>query len=237
MKILSTMRAGRVVRLALYSPREKNPTGRRRTAPTISREDKERANLRHSYEKLALRIFANFEPGDWWVTLTYRDEYRPPDRATSKPYWRKFIRQLRKARNANGETIKYIYCTQRTTSDGRLFLHHHMILRCEDVSDKELILNSWKWGDIKRCRHLRDMADLWSKAHYMCREPLELGVRVPGEQMWTPSRGLIQPQTTYTIIDSDNIDITVPVGCAELTAPTQLPDYGGYKSILYYEPL
>lgn len=66
MKILSTMRAGRVIRQSLYSPRDANPQKRHR-AVSISKEDKKRANLKTSYEKLLMLVCANFEPGDWWV--------------------------------------------------------------------------------------------------------------------------------------------------------------------------
>lgn len=234
MKILSTLRAGPVVRLTLYSPREKNPNQHHR-AMSVSLEDKKRANLKTSYEKLTMKVFANFSPGDWWITLSYEDQYLPADREASRVYWHKFIRPIRKARKANGETLKYIYCTQLTTSDGGIRLHHHMILRAEDDSDKELVLESWRWGIVKRCRRLKDIEDLKSKSNYMCREPRTLGVHIPGEQMWTPSRGLITPKPTYTIVENDAIDISVPVGCVELADPIQLPDYGGYKSILYFE--
>lgn len=66
----------------------------------------------------------------------------------------------------------------------------------------------------------------------MCREPRELGVYVPGEQMWTASRGLVRPKFEYTAIDNDAVDITVPVGCTQLSDPVQLPGYGGYKTII-----
>lgn len=236
MKILSEMRAGRVVRLSLYCPRQPNPNNRRR-AVSISREDKKRANLKTSYEKLAMKVFANFSPGDWWVTLTYEDQYLPADREGSRVYWRKFMRNLRKVRKSNGEALKYIYCTQLTTSNGGRRLHHHMILRFEDDTDEDLIRKSWRWGTVNKIRRLRDMDDLLDKSHYMCREPRELGVHVPGEQMWTASRGLIQPKATYTTIDNDSLDISVPVGCTALAEPIQLPDYGGYKTIIYCEPV
>ena len=45
MKILKTMRAGRVTRQSLYSPRDPNPNQRRR-AIGISKEDKQQANLK-----------------------------------------------------------------------------------------------------------------------------------------------------------------------------------------------
>ena len=79
MKILKTMRAGRVVRQALYPPKDPNPNGRRR-AISVSKEDMQRANLKTSYEKLLMLMCANFSPGDWWVTLTYDDDHLPETR-------------------------------------------------------------------------------------------------------------------------------------------------------------
>ena len=63
----------------------------------------------------------------------------------------------------------------------------------------------------------------------------KVGVYVPGEQMWTGSRGLIRPKPVYTTIDNDAIDIAVPSGCTALDDPVQLPGYGGYKAIIYVE--
>lgn len=234
MKILSTMRAGRVVRQSLYSPRDPNPN-RRRNAISIPKEEKQRANLKTSYEKLLMLMCANFTPGDWWVTLSYDDDHLPDDRNASHPYWRKFMRKMRKYRKLNKDPLVYVYCTQLTTRDGGRRLHHHMVMRFEDDSDAERIRSLWEWGFIY-CRKLKDFDEILDKAHYMCREPRELGVYVSGEQMWTPSRGLVRPRFEYAAIDNDAVDISVPVGCTELCPPVQMPGYGGYKTIIYVEP-
>lgn len=234
MKILSTLRAGRVVRQVLYAPKEPNPNQRRRGI-SISKEDKQKANLKTSYEKLLMLVCANFSPGDWWVTLSYDDDHLPQTREESKKPFRKFIRMFRKYRKANKESLKYVYCTQLTTRDGGIRLHHHMIMRWEDDSDKEKFYSLWEGGEIVYARKLKDFEDIKDKAGYMCREPRELGVHIPGEQMWTGSRGLYRPVPEYTMIDNDSIDISVPVGCIELCEPVQIPGYGGYKAILYYE--
>lgn len=233
MKILSTMRAGRVVRQALYNPREPNPNQRRRSV-SVSKEDKQRANLKTSYEKLLMLMCANFSPGDWWVTLTYDDEHLPAKREDAQPYWRKFMRWYRKYRRSNKEPLLYVYCTQLTTRGGGYRLHHHMVMKFEDEEDAERIRSLWTWG-YTHIRKLKSFEELVDKAHYMCREPRELGVYVAGEQMWTGSRGLIRPKFEYTTIDNDAVDISVPVGCTELSEPVQLPGYGGYKTIIYYE--
>ena len=234
MKILSTMRAGRVVRLALYSPRDPNPNTRRR-AISIPKEEKKRANLKTSYEKALMLTCANFEPGDLWVTLSYRDADLPPDKDSSKKPWRKFMRLLRREYTKNGDPMKYIYCTQITTRDGGQRVHHHMIIKCYDDSDREIIKKCWLFGDVIYIRYLRDYDDILDKVHYMCREPRELGVQIPGEQMWTASRGLTRPKFEYKVIDNDSVDISVPTGCTALSDPLQLPGYGGYKALIYCE--
>lgn len=232
-KILSTIRAGRVIRQTLFSPRERSPNARRR-AVGISAEDKKKANLKTSYEKLLMLACANFSPGDWWVTLTYTDQYLPASRKASRPYWGKSMRGYRKYRKDNADPLRYVYCTQLTTSHGGQRLHHHMILRFEDDLDRERLESLWAWGHV-HMRKLRDWDDILDKVHYMCREPRELGVCVPGEQMWTASRGLARPVQTYTTFDSDSVDISVPAGCTALSEPIQLPGYGGYKTIIYIE--
>ena len=234
MKILSTLRAGRVIRQVLYSPKEPNPS-RRHRAMSISKEDKQKANLKTSYEKLLMLLCANFSPGDWWITLSYDDDHLPRTREESKKPFRKFMRLFRKYRKANDEPLKYVYCTQLTTRAGGRRLHHHMIMRWEDDSDRERIISLWEGGEIVYIRKLKSFEEILDKARYMCREPRELGVYVPGEQMWTASRGLVRPKPQYITIDSDSVDINVPVGCTELSEPVQIPGYGGYKAIIYYE--
>lgn len=233
MKILSTLRAGRVVRQSLYSPRDPNPN-RHHRAISISAEDKKRANLKTSYEKLLMLVCANFAPGDWWVTLTYTDAFLPATREESRKYWRTFMRRYRKYRKADKDPLIYVYCTQLTTRDGGIRLHHHMILRYEDDMDFERLESLWSFGHV-HARRLRDWDEVLDKVHYMCREPRELGVYVPGEQMWTASRGLYRPKFEYTTIDNDAVDIAVPSGCTALSDPIQLPGYGGYKTILYID--
>ena len=234
MKVLSTLRAGRVVRQVLFSPRDPNPNQRRRGI-SISKEDKQRANLKTSYEKLLMLMCANFSPGDWWITLSYDDAHLPADRESSKKPFRKFIRAFRKYRKGNGEALKYVYCTQLTTKNGGRRLHHHMVMRWEDDTDRDRIAALWEGGEVVYVRKLKGFEDIIDKAHYMCREPRELGVHVPGEQMWTGSRGLIRPKPQYVTIDNDSIDIDIPVGCTKLQNPIEIPGYGGYKAILYYE--
>ena len=235
-KIISTIRAGRVVRQILFTPKELNPNQTRRGIG-ISKEDKLRANLKTSYEKLLMLVCANFSPGDWWVTLSYDDAHLPKTKEESKRPFRRFIRRFRKYRKVNKEALKYVYCTQLTTRDGGIRLHHHMILRWEDDSDKEQLYTLWEGGEIVYARKLKDFEDILAKVHYMCREPRELGVHVSGEQMWTASRGLIRPKPEYIRIDNDSIDINIPVGCTQLSEPVQIPGYGGYKAILYYEKI
>ena len=163
------------MRQSLYNPREPNPNQRHRPIG-ISKEDKQKANLKTSYEKLLMLACANFSPGDWWVTLTYEDEFLPGSREESKPYWRKYMRYMRKYRKSNNEPLLYVYCTQLTTRGGGIRLHHHMIMRFEDDADEDKILGNWIWGKIKRARKLKDWDDVLDKVHYMCREPRELGV-------------------------------------------------------------
>lgn len=235
MKILSTLRAGRVVRQVLFTPKYPNPNQARRGI-SISKEDKQKANLKSSYEKLLMLMCANFSPGDWWITLTYDDDHLPADKEASKKPFRKFMRCFRKYRKDNKDPLLYVYCTQLTTRNGGIRLHHHMVMRWEDDADRERIESLWESGNVY-IRKLKDYKEILDKAHYMCREPRELGVHVPGEQMWTGSRGLVRPKPQYMTIDNDSVDISVPTGCTELQGRVEIPGYGGYKAIIYYENL
>ena len=235
MKILATMRAGRVVRQMLYSPRDPNPNRTRRKM-SISKEDKLKANLKTSYEKFLMLTYANFSPGDLFVSFSYDDLHLPDSREGAIKCFRKFMRLFRKYRKKYGDPLVYAYCTQVTTENGGRRLHHHMLLRYEDESDIERIKTLWDNG-FADILWIKDMEHLSDRVGYMTREPRVLGVRVPGEQMWTTSRGMVRPKFEYITINSDSADINIPTGCVALEDPVQMPGYGGYKSIIYMEPI
>ena len=174
------MRAGRVVRQALYSPRDPT-TNTRRRAISISAEDKKRANLKTSYEKLLMLACANFLPGDWWVTLTYDDTFLPESREESRKYWRKSMRWYRKYRKDNKDALRYVYCTQLTTSRGGQRLHHHMILRYEDDMDQEKLESLWQWG-MCICANSRTGTRFWTKSTTCAGNPASLGSTFPANR-------------------------------------------------------
>lgn len=236
MKNLSTKQAGRLVRVVVYTVSGRTDSRPVRAARRhITSEARQKINIRTSRDKLEMVLAANFDAGDLWITLTYDDDHLPPNRNEARKWLQRFIRKLRKVRTARGRPIKYVYCTQRILDDGSHRLHHHMILNACGPEDYEDILSLWDCGQDVYIKKLEDDFDLCDKATYMCHEPRDWGKPKAGEQMWTPSRGLLRPTST-TEPAPDTMTLIVPPGAVEVEHVEDRCEYGDWAYLKYWLP-
>lgn len=84
----------------------------------------------------------NFEEHDYWVTLTYKKEERPPDLKTAKGQVQKLLRKLRDWYKRKGVMLKYIVVTEYGIRGG---VHHHLVLNRIPGIDVELV-KQWIYG-------------------------------------------------------------------------------------------
>lgn len=70
-----------------------------------------------------------------FITLTYEDEYLPPDGSLYKSHFQKFMKRLRKQSDAK---LKFFHCGEYGASDKTLRPHYHAILFGMDFPDKQL---------------------------------------------------------------------------------------------------
>ena len=236
MKRKKTTRAGRLVRTVIYTvPMSSDPPKTRAGRHRISSEAQARLNVRTSRDKLELLLAANFGKGDLWITLTYDDAHLPADRAGARKILRQFIGALRKHRRARGQTLRYVYCIQEILEDGSRRLHHHMILNGVDAGDPELIASLWPWGDVD-ANPIDDDQAVTAIATYMCHEPIEHGRPRIGEQMWTPSKGLIRPETVTVDIPDDDVTLQAPPGAVTVENDGRRTEFGEYAYLKYWLP-
>ena len=126
-KIIKQVRAGRLVCAVVYTSPTAGDTPKareqKRRASTAARE---KLNARTSFQKLERTLAANFDNGDLFITLTYRDEALPEEKAAAMGRVKRFLRKLREARKARGKPLHYIYVTEGANPGGRL--HHHLVV-------------------------------------------------------------------------------------------------------------
>ncbi len=239
MKKLKTMRAGRLVRSVVYTAPSRQPDSPKPRGPRrqISTEAQARFNLLKSTDKLEMLIALNFPSGFWWVTLTYDDAHLPEDRKAAGQIMRKYIRKLRAAWKLKGKDLLYIYCTQQVQDDGSLRLHHHMVLSAADggKDDFDTIRALWTYGSNIYIEWQDDDQAVTDKATYMTHEPRDHGKPRPGEQTWTPCRGLKRPEVE-TIDVPDEVTLEAPAGAVTIERDGTRNEWGEFAFIKYWLP-
>lgn len=118
------------------------PGQQRQKRKKATPEQIERIN-QYNREKLARRkLRTHFRVNDYFVTLTYRREARPPDMETAKLHFSQFMKKIRKAYQKRGAEVKWMRNIEVGTKNG---WHIHLVIN--RISDTDLILaNSWPHG-------------------------------------------------------------------------------------------
>ena len=241
-KRIKTVRAGRLVFGVCYSQAMPGEPAKARAAKSKCSTDARRAlNFRAAWQKLRLILAANFGRGDLWVTLTYDDAHLPDGRKAAKKRMALFLDKLREARKRAGEELRYVYCTEELTDDGRRRLHHHMVLGASRArADYELIRSLWTDGsniEIRRLGEHEDYGDDFLElAKYMTKErDPEAKTIAVGDKSWVSSRNLARPEVESELV-GDNVTITAPPGARIIDTDQKRNEYGSYDYMVYLLP-
>ena len=233
-KRLITVTAGRMVRILLYDQSSVTDEPKARAAKTqASSPGRMALNARTSTEKLEEVLAANFDRGDLFLTLTYRNA--PSSREAALRMLGVFLRRLRAARAARGETLRYVKNAEHLRDDGSEGRWHHHLVVNGTGADYEEIRELWSsWGDnVDFEGLLSDGEDYGSRARYMCKERPPLG-----KQCWTPSRGLRRPKRVSELVDAalTITDKSLPAGAVILDAHEKHNEWGSYVYYKYLLP-
>lgn len=225
-----SIRAGRLCLVTLTSmPLPRDPDYVRAEKSRCTSLAQQKLNLKYSCQKLELLLAANFDHHDYYVTLTYDNDHLPADRAAAVKRIQRFIRQLRRHRQARGQELKYIYTTEGL-HDKRL--HHHIVINGYD--DEEIIRSLWTDGNTDASAF--DLKQVTALASYMTKEPLEHGKAQVGKRCWSPSRNLAKPVIESEIV-SDDLTLAPPLNATVLDQPPVVrTEFGAFAYIKYLLP-
>ena len=146
-----TIIAGQIVKTIIYTAPEPLDGKRARAEKSRMTSAAQKAmNDRAARGRLEMLLAANFTGKDLFVTLTYRDEDLPPNRATAVKLLRGFIKTFRTHRKARDQELKYIYTTEEKHGEARL--HHHLVINGTGA-DMEIIRSLWSYGDVVDMEH------------------------------------------------------------------------------------
>lgn len=162
----------------------------RREKPTA--EAVKAQNHRRRVKWLQMLILANFHPGDFHTTLSYRKEERPGSAEEANQRIQKFLRKLRREYRKQGIELKYIYVTE---IGARGACHHHLLLQnLPDIMN--LVRKYWPYGH-EDYKPLYEEGAFEKLAEYLVKK--ETKEDVPGTS-YHRSRNLILPREKKEMI-------------------------------------
>lgn len=185
-------RAGATLEVVKHIPVKYRTKEIRGPSDKKTKEEMQKANMLQAVRKLARKINANFRPGDFHITLTYRRENRP-DPETAKVVIRKFLEKMRNRYRKTGYMFKYILVTEYKSKS----LHHHLI--CNNINDGEkttvdYVREYWRGNGNPKFVSLYDTGEYTELAAYLIKETEKTFRESPEKQRYTCSRNLVDPK-------------------------------------------
>lgn len=152
---------------------EENHTGRY-GAPGEKRAVREKAtpeeiakvNRLNKTKRCRRKMRTYFQPGDYYLTLTYRKELRPADMEGAKEDWRHLRRVLAREYRKAGIPFRWI---RNIECGSKGAWHIHLILKRIPEIDK-VIVRGWKAGKVI-WQAMTDEGDFRKLAEYMTKTP------------------------------------------------------------------
>lgn len=174
-------------------------------AGTGTPADMEAYNYELAVIKLTQIINANFGTDDWFVTLHYERDKRPPDLETARKQLSKYINRLKKEYELAEAEFKWVKTTAYGSRGG---IHHHVVI--PKGLSMQLIQSVWK-ETIKAshkarpadCRALYDTGEYSSLAAYFCQQADKSGVKEKHCRRFTCSRNIVRPKAEEPVWVSD----------------------------------
>ena len=201
--------AGATVEIERYYTGQYRKQGQKRKPKQKESSEEIKAKYnRRAEKKLRRLINANFSPGDYHLTLSYKKNKGDPERSPEemKEDIRKFLRGMRKDCKDRGIELKYIHVPEIGEKGAR---HHHLVI---NKVDTDIISKNWKWGffgvrPLDSSRNWRRLAAYLLK--YSCKA-IGTEFELSGKR-WNASRNLIHPVPTVTVITKRDYFKQVPV--------------------------
>ena len=160
-------------------------------------EKQKNVNDRNSKKKLIRLIHENFYTGDYWCTLTFKDE--PADLESAEKLSKNFFRRINRARKKKGlENAKYVYVIEEGTYGTERF-HLHMIM--DNGLSKEEVEQKWGLGlvNIRTLNYYKE-ENFIGVCKYMMKDEetyKRTAFRLKGKRRWGSSKGnLVIPKAS-----------------------------------------
>ena len=180
---------------------------------------KAKLNRLKSCDKMEQLLYCNFQSGDLYITLTYREECLPGVRKEVMNDFKYFIKQLRALRRARGQECRYIYTIEHKHGEGRW--HIHLVLNGTGRGDMMEVKRCWRngWAKVDYLTMTRGE----ELARYLSKERPD-GV---GDHPWMASRGLRRPIVESSIVPDSALP-QIPPGAVVKVREQQHNQFGDF---------
>ena len=154
-----------------------------------SSEDQKNLNDRNAKKKFIRLIHENFYTGDYWCTLTFKEE--PEDLETVEKLSQNFFRRINRARKKKGlENAKYVYVIEEGSLGTERF-HLHLII--DNGLSKEEVEQKWGLGIVEvRTLNYYKEENFIGVCKYMMKDEetyQRTACRIKGKRRWGGSKG------------------------------------------------
>lgn len=158
--------ANAIERVDYHDNGSRAPGEARRKKRKPTPEQVEKINQANRERTCRHKLRANFEPADYFTTLTYAKELRPADMDAAKKDWQIFVRRVRKEYKKRGQELKWIRNIEVGT---RGAWHIHMVINRIQETDV-IIAAAWAHGRILN-QLLYERGEFAKLAEYITKTP------------------------------------------------------------------
>ena len=154
----------------------------------VTPEAVRRNNLRIARSKLRMLIDNNFVSGDWYLTLTFKNQTSLQE---AKEVIKKFNRKLRDLYRKENHELKYIYIVE-----GKKRIHFHILISQGIDITPELMKALWPYGYTKIEMYRGEAEDAIALAKYFLKEKEQAITNEKSgiKQRWVASLNLDKPE-------------------------------------------
>lgn len=244
-----TFIGGNLVKIIEYTPPFPNDSPQiRREKRKVSRLAQKAQNFKHAQDRLEMKLAANFNSQDYFVTFTYKPGEEPEKRAQVKKHKTQYLRRLREIRSRRGQALKWVFTIEDKRGEGRYHMHA-VINSTGSKIDQEEIISLWDYGHVHIERLFNaahdggDQFNSWLRlAVYMTKERPEDGHddTPNGWQIYSCSRNLAKPIELPSEWVEEAGPIKLPAGAVLIASECVTTEnlFGQYQCIKYMtEPL
>lgn len=174
---------------------EKNKE-RRKPKKELTGWRQEEINRKHKRENVQRLLLDNFMPGDWYLTLTYRNSSLPHSESKAKEDLEKFKRNLRTFYSRHGAVCQFISIIEHLYGGGRV--HAHIILPALDALLMNDLKKLWPHGNVDIKFYGGTVMDAFNLADYYTKEVV---AKTASQVM--PSRNLRRTEPRKETVSAD----------------------------------